>query len=562
MVYEDIEVSGSISISGSFSTPAYVGTGSYSSPRQGSMLYNTTDDFTYVYNGTQWEVIGNQIAPDLSLEYLVVAGGAGNATSPGNNGAGNGGGGAGGLLSSSISTISSGSSISVVVGSGGTGQAQGGTSSMTSLTGTSFSTISAVGGGAGGQGRYATTTGNDTDGFDGGSGGGGGNASAGDVSGGAATPGQGNPGGAGRIDQYQGGGGGGADTAGTDATSTVGGDGGNGLQSSITGTPTYYAGGGGGSSYNLTAGSGGLGGGSNGKTYAGGQPSNGTANTGGGGGGIANRALSDVSGGSGVVILAYDSGSFNCAGGIVGDAGNGRKYNQFYSSGDFKVGSISDFSIVSSNLVSHFDAGDFTSRGTSTWTDLSGNSYNLTAASSPSLGNNFYYDFSTSYFTRTDSAHEFSNGNFTVEVWVKFDSLSAGDTIASKRSTGSPGIRNWLLGHNASGLVYFLQYHSATEYSYPQTGNGVITTGTWYHIAVTGDASTIKIYVNGAQEASSPFITTGVSGTGTPLELGRRGTNGGHQYLDGQIAQFRAYDVGLSVSEVLQNYNATKTNFV
>ena len=111
-------------------------------------------------------------------------------------------------------------------------------------------------------------------------------------------------------------------------------------------------------------------------------------------------------------------------------------------------------------------------------------------------------------------------------------------------------------------MVYFIQYHSTSQNTYPQTGNGVITTGTWYHIAVTGDTSTMKIYVNGSQEASTSFTTTGEWGSGTPLELGRRGTNSGYKYLDGQIAQFRAYDAGLSAAEVLQNYNATKTNFI
>ena len=558
MIHENIDISGSLSISGSLKIPKHAST-SDATTATASLYHDTTDNVMKIYTGTEWVVVGEQTAgssvSSTDIEYLLVAGGGagGNTYSYGVDGGG--GGGAGGLLSSSLASVESGSSFTVTVGAGGSQatNAQGGAGVDSSIAGATISTITATGGGGGGG--YSTNSGGN-----GGSGGGSTNAGAA----GSGTVGQGN-------DGYGGGGnangGGGATQAGGVDQSPNGGQGGSGSLSNITGTSTGYAGGGSGGSDSSTSTytAGGYGGGGSGAapgaSLIGG---NGTSNTGGGGGGgSANDSYSNGgAGGSGVAIFAYDSGSVNAAGGIVGDVGNGRKYNQFNSSGTFKVGSTSDFQIVTSNLVSHFDAGDFASRGTSTWTDLSGNGYNLTAASSPSLGNNFYYDFSTSYFTRTDSAHEFTNGNFTVEVWVKFDSLSAGDTIASKRSTGNPGDRNWLLGHDANGLVYFIQYHSSSQNTYPQTGNGVITTGTWYHIAVTGDASTMKIYVNGSQEASTSFTTTGVWGTGSPLELARRGTNSGYQYLDGQIAQFRAYSSGLSAAEITQNYNATKTNFV
>ena len=105
----------------------------------------------------------------------------------------------------------------------------------------------------------------------------------------------------------------------------------------------------------------------------------GTANTGGGAGG--SNITSGVTGGSGVVILAYPSASLNAGGGIVGDAGNGRKYHQFNESGTFKVGSSTDFQLpATNNLKLHLDAANFDSYpGTgTTWTDLSGNNNNFT----------------------------------------------------------------------------------------------------------------------------------------------------------------------------------------
>ena len=580
MIFQGVDVSGSFDITGSFIAPKGAAFPLTASSVQGDMFFHTTFDTLYVFtNSGSWTPIGDITSSsppppaEATIEYLAIAGGGGGSAGFG-NGNGTGGGGAGGMLSSSLSSIASGSVITVTIGAGGSGGtgtnysnrgstnrgADGTNSSIASTSGTSFSTITCTGGGSGGRGSA------DQAGNDGGSGGGGGAYSG---AGGSGTTGQGNDGGTGTPSgntNYRGGGGGGKSAAG--ATGTASGNGGAGLASVITGTSTTYAGGGGGGCYaGKTPGSAGTGGGGAGSAGSS-TPGSGTANTGGGGGGSgwpgssSSTGANGGAGGAGVVILAYPSASVNSAGGIIGDAGNGRKYNQFNSSGTLKVGSTSDFQIITSNLVSHFDAGDFASRGTSTWTDLSGNGNNLTAYSSPSLGGNFYYDFATSYFSKSDSNHNFADNNFTVEIWVKWDSLSSGDTIASKRGTGSPGTRNWLFGNDSTGVVYFLQYHNSSNYTYPQTASGTVTTGTWYHLVATGDSSNIKVYVDTTEEASASFTASGIKDTTTPLEIGRRGTNSGYQYLDGQVAQFRAYSSALTPAQISQNYNATKTNFV
>ena len=86
------------------------------------------------------------------------------------------------------------------------------------------------------------------------------------------------------------------------------GDGGDGTSNSITGTAVTYAGGGGGGDASQTGSgsTGGTGGGGNGGgTSTAGQ--DGTANTGGGGGGSATNTTGQGDGGSGVVILRFDS---------------------------------------------------------------------------------------------------------------------------------------------------------------------------------------------------------------------------------------------------------------
>jgi hypothetical protein len=214
---------------------------------------------------------------ELTVDSLVIAGGAGGG---GDIGAG---GGAGGYREFTSQNILRAQPYSVIVGAGGAG-ALGTSGNGTS----SIFNDNATAGGGGGTGA---------NGLAGGSGGGG--RSPGAIGGlgntPATTPSQGNNGGNGAGNSA--GGGGGAGAAGQNASQSTGGNGGLGQTSLITGAPVLRAGGGGGLGYlgvNGTAqGGGGAGGGFSG-----------TANTGGGGGG-GNLSGVGGNGGSGVVIIRY-----------------------------------------------------------------------------------------------------------------------------------------------------------------------------------------------------------------------------------------------------------------
>jgi hypothetical protein len=244
------------------------------------------------------------LSPELiSIDFLVIAGGAGGGST--SHGAG---GGAGGYRTSTQSA-NIGTVITVTVGDGGTGGIQphgsGVVGSNSSISGSSLTTITSAGGGTGASfGDGVGIAGGN--GGSGGGGGGGGPAGSGGLGNTPSTsPSQGNNGGNGNgnAPNYGGGGGGGAGAVGVAGTSTQGGNGGDGTASSITGSSVTRAGGGGGSGYLANAGTGGTGGGGNGST---GQATAGTANTGGGGGGSERTPslCNGGAGGKGVVILS------------------------------------------------------------------------------------------------------------------------------------------------------------------------------------------------------------------------------------------------------------------
>lgn len=240
-----------------------------------------------------------------TVEVLVVAGGGGGGGALDGTGAG---GGAGGLIFEELFTVSG--PIAVVVGQGGSGGAPG----QRGLPGqdSSFDSLVAIGGGGGGSSVAGQVIGGD-----GGSGGGGGSAIGGGgfTAPGQGVPGQGNDGGggfrAGQSENRAGGGGGGAGEPGIDAQNRNAGAGGAGLEIlgfAAFGDNGFFAGGGGGGG--STAGSGGIGGGGAGQAAICGAGSDGIDETGGGGGGafcISGVGASGGDGGSGIVIVRYET---------------------------------------------------------------------------------------------------------------------------------------------------------------------------------------------------------------------------------------------------------------
>ena len=340
MRYHDIQITGSINISGSITIPVGGSNKKPTSPPTGSIFLEVSDSGSnlVVFNGsgsTGYQQVGVQTVPvappsAADLEYLVIAGGGGGGTN-----SNSGGGGAGGYLSSSIASISSGSTFTVTVGAGGGvgSNSNGSNGSNSSIAGSSISTITATGGGGGS--KQGGTAGS------GGSGGGG----AYDTTGGDGTSGQGFDGGDGVASgDYPGGGGGGAGEAGNTDGSGTGGDG---KVSKITGTAITRAGGGsGGVSGGGTVRAAGDGGGGTGAEGNNTAPVAATVNTGGGGaGGAADTA--GLPGGSGVVIFAYPTSSITAIGGVKTSRADGQFVHTFKSSGTLKISDSSAYTVPS-----------------------------------------------------------------------------------------------------------------------------------------------------------------------------------------------------------------------
>jgi cysteine-rich repeat protein len=92
-----------------------------------------------------------------------------------------------------------------------------------------------------------------------------------------------------------------------------------------------------------------------------------------------------------------------------------------------------------------------------------------------------------------------------------------------------------------------------------QTASNVINqTGVWYHVAVTFSSGTVKIYIDGVEQAtvvSRGTIPTSVWTDGSPLRFGQGGDGISHNFL-GSLDEVLISDYAMNATEILDIYRS------
>ena len=198
---------------------------------------------------------------------------------------------------------------------------------------------------------------------------------------------------------------------------------------------------------------------------------------------------------------------------------------------EYANGNDRHFSNVS--LLLHMDGAN----GSTTFTDNSANARTITAVGNAQIsttqsqfgGASAYFDGTGDYLSFTGGMPSGSGTAFTIECWIRLDDLSSYRAIT--RTAGGLDI-----GVQPNGVINCDQTSVGII---ANSATGVITAGTWYHIAVTRDTSNnYKIYVNGTQVASG---TNSFSVTAATT-IGFSAFSGAH-YFKGYIDDFRATNV-------------------
>jgi len=132
---------------------------------------------------------------------------------------------------------------------------------------------------------------------------------------------------------------------------------------------------------------------------------------------------------------------------------------------------------------------------------------------------------------------------FSFEAWVRPDRVDATlRRVANKQS--SDGLNGWLV------------YYTSSAWKFERIGAGTYNTlqwatpptaGTKYHVAVTYDGTTMRLYVNGVERASRASSVSIVNHS-SPLRIGR--------YVSGTIDEPTVYSRALSATEIAAHWAA------
>lgn len=220
--------------------------------------------------------------------------------------------------------------------------------------------------------------------------------------------------------------------------------------------------------------------------------------------------------------------------------------------------------IVSNGLVLCLDAANkrsYPGTGT-TWTDLSGNSNNFSLINGPTFSNtnlgNIVFDGADDYLLISSLVWDY-NVNFTIQFWFNTNSLGGvnGYGLFFNGNTGLNTNRVQIAG-DSNGSIYLNTVGSSVGDDFVSAA-GLVTVGKWFNFAAVRNSGVITVYLNGTSVASGN-VNYSVSQQSN-LYVGFVLSSGALWYLNGRMSSILINNRALSATEVLQNYNATKSRF-
>jgi len=136
----------------------------------------------------------------------------------------------------------------------------------------------------------------------------------------------------------------------------------------------------------------------------------------------------------------------------------------------------------------------------------------------------------------------FGSTDFTIEAWIKLESLGATQGIVMKGASGVSQKR-YVLRVDSSNHPHFELDDDTTLKSI--TGGATFVTEKWYHLAGVRDGNNLRLYVNGVEDATAVDITSYGDIDDTEdftvgAEQGSGGT-GSANWFDGEIDDLRAW---------------------
>jgi RHS repeat-associated protein len=142
-------------------------------------------------------------------------------------------------------------------------------------------------------------------------------------------------------------------------------------------------------------------------------------------------------------------------------------------------------------------------------------------------------------------------GALTLEAIVRFDAVGAGrvQRIISRQAESTVN-GTWYL--RANGAKLQTGFSDSTWTGTPLLGTTTLETGRWYHVASTLSGGTVRLYLDGVEEASTTFSPTGHFNLRAPVFLGQYSTDAAPagERLDGQLSEARVWTTARTQPEL------------
>jgi hypothetical protein len=133
----------------------------------------------------------------------------------------------------------------------------------------------------------------------------------------------------------------------------------------------------------------------------------------------------------------------------------------------------------------------------------------------------------------------FGTGNFTIEAWVKFDTIASADVHNAIATRYQDANNYWIFSAYSNNDFYFFGKVASSAFSCSSFGVPTLVNDTWYHIALVRSGTEVSVYLNGTKHTSPTANSANLNMTADVL-IGGLATS---YFLDGSIDELRISNI-------------------